>query len=82
MKPIFVFTLIACLINHLSAQLDSTSNGRAAHIGIYANIGIPSSEFRSVIDNQIGGLGFGYTMKLFMNKTIKKKEENTAANNV
>ena len=30
----------------------------------------------------IGGLGFGYTMKLFMGKTIMKKEENTAANNV
>ena len=30
----------------------------------------------------IGELGFGYTMKLFMNKTINKKEENTAAYNV
>jgi hypothetical protein len=30
----------------------------------------------------IGGLGFGYTMKLFMNKTISKKNENIVANNV
>ncbi|MCC5944511.1 MAG: hypothetical protein JJT94_06215 [Bernardetiaceae bacterium] len=28
----------------------------------------------------ISGLGFAYTMKLFMNKTINKKEENTATN--
>ena len=30
----------------------------------------------------IGGLGFGYTMKIFMNKTMNKKGKNTAANTV
>ena len=30
----------------------------------------------------IGGLGFGYIMKIFMNKTMNKKGKNTAANTV
>ena len=30
----------------------------------------------------IAGLAFGYTRKIFMNKTMNKKEKNTAANNV
>ena len=30
----------------------------------------------------VAGLAFGYIMKIFMNKTMNKKEKNTAANNV
>ena len=29
---------------------------------------------------QFAGLGFGYTMKMFMNKTTNKKGKNTTAN--